>query len=386
MRLLGILLLILSTLNAKEPIALYATLAGDAAHSITIHALLDDDEAILHLNNQDYTLEKKTLPISNIAHFSVTIQSLKANTRYFFSLNDEENTYSFSTLPEELDTSVKFVVGGDMYHDELSFLKQMLLQAAHQNPDIALLGGDLAYAAPKYTFLNQDELRWLDFIKVLSQTMMKENGDLIPLVAALGNHDISGYFSRNLSDAPYYQLFFLPENGLSYFSVYAGKYLKILILDTNHAAKTEMQIPFIESELTSKVFQYTFALYHVPAFPSYRSYYDKYVTKTRSDFVPLFEKYSLNAAFEHHDHVYKRTFPIKEQKVNFEKGVVYIGDGAFGIRHPRTPKFGKQYWYLLRAEDQPHFILVEINDKKAWMKTLNDQGDLIDYYQFTPLR
>jgi len=58
------------------------------------------------------------------------------------------------------------------------------------------------------------------------------------------------------------------------------------------------------------------ALYHVPMWPSVRSESDSAVTATRAAWSPIFDKYQLHIGFENHDHSYKRTKPIRDQKAS----------------------------------------------------------------------
>ena len=58
----------------------------------------------------------------------------------------------------------------------------------------------------------------------------------------------------------------------------------------------------------------------------------------RKHWVPLFERYNVDAVFEHHDHTFKRTHPLLDGRVN-ENGIVYLGDGSWGqLRRPKTPE------------------------------------------------
>jgi len=36
-------------------------------------------------------------------------------------------------------------------------------------------------------------------------------------------------------------------------------------------------------------------------------------------------------AMENHVHSFKRTYPIKQGKINTEEGIVYIGDGSWAV-------------------------------------------------------
>jgi hypothetical protein len=60
----------------------------------------------------------------------------------------------------------------------------------------------------------------------------------------------------------------------------------------------------------------------------------------REHWCPLFDEYGVQLAFEHHDHAYKRTYPIRKGTVD-PRGVVYLGDGAWGVTvRKRMPKAG----------------------------------------------
>jgi hypothetical protein len=50
----------------------------------------------------------------------------------------------------------------------------------------------------------------------------------------------------------------------------------------------------------------------------------------REYWAPLFERYGVQIAFENHDHVYKRTVPLRSGAPHAD-GVVYIGDGSWGM-------------------------------------------------------
>lgn len=75
---------------------------------------------------------------------------------------------------------------------------------------------------------------------------------------------------------------------------------------------------------------HVFPVYHVPAFPSVRSFSNQTSAAIRRNWVPLFERFGIKVAFEHHDHAYKRTVPIREEAIDPERGIVYFGDGAWG--------------------------------------------------------
>lgn len=123
-----------------------------------------------------------------------------------------------------------------------------------------------------------------------------------------------------------------------------------------------------------------FAIYHVPAYPSIRDFNNRYSTAVRNNWVPIFEEFGLTGAFEHHDHAYKRTFPLRKGEKK-RHGVVYIGDGAWGVEKPRKRRFfSKEPWYLAKSKSIRHFILVTLEPQERTYQAIDYQGNIFDEY------
>jgi hypothetical protein len=107
-------------------------------------------------------------------------------------------------------------------------------------------------------------------------------------------------------------------------------------------------------------------------------------SRIREHWVPLFEKYGVKMAFENHDHVYKRTYPIRNNAVSSD-GVVYIGDGAWGVGTREVGRDHKgQEWYLKRAVSDRHAVIVTIHGTLQHLLVVNEEGIIIDEYPRTP--
>ena len=91
-----------------------------------------------------------------------------------------------------------------------------------------------------------------------------------------------------------------------------------------------------------------------------------------------FEQFGVTAVFEHHDHAYKRTWPIKNNKIDFDSGVLYLGDGAWGVAIPRTPKLPDTTWYLAKTASSRHVIFVTLQGKERHFMAIDDEGNIID--------
>jgi hypothetical protein len=95
----------------------------------------------------------------------------------------------------------------------------------------------------------------------------------------------------------------------------------------------------------------------------------------RKHWVPLFERYNVDAVLEHHDHTFKRTHPLLDGRVN-ERGIVYLGDGSWGkIDRPDTPAHRP---YLAVADEAYHISVHRIEGRERFHVALSDVGRVVD--------
>lgn len=103
--------------------------------------------------------------------------------------------------------------------------------------------------------------------------------------------------------------------------------------------------------------------------------------------MPLFEANRVKVAFEHHDHAYKRTYPIRDGRIS-DNGVVYIGDGLWGAgaRDPLS-RAGENPvdWYLKRTAREYHGIVVTLQGQHQHFLMVNADNEIIDEYPQTTL-
>ncbi len=271
-----------------------------------------------------------------------------------------------------------FVVGGDAYF-YLAKLRKMNRQIAARDPDFVVVGGDIAYTNGTRAVLKGkgwEIKRWRTFLKEWKEQMVTSDGRLIPIVPVLGNHDIKAIALNPKEELfLFYELFALPEKGVSYRTLDAGNYLSLFLLDTGHTYHIEgLQAKWLEKSLAAREnVSYKMAAYHIGAYPSVYSFHGRTPKKIRSEWSPLFERYHMNAAFEHHNHAYKRTYRMKDGKIDPD-GVLYLGDGSWGVS-PRKPK---RMWYLEAAAQTNAVCLVTLRPKECRVEAVDNQGDVID--------
>jgi len=324
--------------------------------------------------------------------YRVELTGLEPGSLYEFQLSQGGRTYRFQTMPKDLRKPLRFASGGDVRH-EREMMERMNRLVVQFDPDFIVWGGDLAYADGR----PDRAYRWVDFLDVMMRTLVTAEGRVIPVLAAPGNHEVRGGYHHNsevYAPGPEWQREFAPY----YFSLLAfpghpghgvldfGDYLSILLLDTDHTGPIEgAQTAWLRASLLDRVnVPHVFPVYHVPAYPSVRSPSGRTTQRVRDNWVPLFDEFGVRVAFEAHDHTFKRTHPLRGGAIH-PAGVVYMGDGAWGVRnrvigasHPEAA------WYLDRALTDRHFSLVTLHGPHLHILTVNEDGRVVDEFPKAP--
>lgn len=373
--------------SVSNPSALYLTWFEDPSTTMVLRSLSQEKESDIYYQldgEASYKKEKASSKIfANSSYYlhTVHLKGLKEGAKYYFGFQPDAMNRYFCTLPSQIEKDLRFIVGGDMYHDQKHLIEGNQ-QAAKQNPDFVILGGDLAYSWSKRAKKTKEEdfQRWFDWLELWNKHMRGSDGRAFPLMTVIGNHEVIGKYRQRPIQAKGFYTLFMKQQKRAYQNFDVGKDLTFILLDSDHTALVEgAQRSWLEKILHEKAeVPFCFAVYHVPAYPSYRAFTNKRSQKIRKQWVPLFEKYAINAAFEHHDHSYKRSYPLFEGKVDLKKGITYIGDGGWGST-PKT-KYASSRWYLEKAQITRNFVLVDLNKQGATFKAFDAQGNVIDQF------
>jgi acid phosphatase type 7 len=315
----------------------------------------------------------------------VELTGLKADTLYEFTIGDEisddEKTFRrFRTMPAELNRPLTFVNGGDMMHTR-ELVDAMNKQAAKLDPSFAFILGDLAYEDGTYAS------RFFDWFQSWTRLMRGKDGRLIPIVPGIGNHEVRGHYGGKIpDDAPYFYSFFaLPENR-SYHALDFGKYLSLIVLDSGHTQPISgAQTEWLEKALKErKEQQFIFPGYHWPAYGTAKASPGNLPSEharsieIRTNWISQFERYGVSTVFEHDHHTYKRTHRLRNHQRDDENGILFIGDGAWGVntRPAATPE---QAWYLAKSESRRHLNHVTLHpDGQIIIEATDADGKIFD--------
>ena len=316
------------------------------------------------------------------------LHGLTPGASYIFKTGDwAAPNRKFRTMPKDMGEAIRFVVGGDMYHSKLDFLIETNRQAAKTDPHFALVGGDIAYAAGKSPGKSPPEKkkRWLAWLMAWSQYMVTPEGYLIPMVPAIGNHDVNGGYGQSPDQAKFFYALFAFPGMQGYNVLDFGQYMSVVVLDSAHTHPIPGgQTLWLYRTLEERAARpYKFALYHVPAYPCVRKFEEGHSRQVREFWVPIFDYFGLTAAFENHDHAYKRTYPISRGHID-PSGVLYLGDGGWAVKRPRKPNKAGSVWYLAKTVSARNFVLVTLQGSARSYTAFDSKGNVIDTYSLQP--
>lgn len=380
--------------NAKR--IFYLTWQTDPTTSITIHCIAPPDKGLAEIRyrplGSDAWLtiptEKQVLPGSDELNpesawiiYHAHLKGLEPGTVYE-ARSLPGDPFRFKTLDPSA-SQLRFIVGGDVYKN-LDAVEQTCKVAAKQDPAFVILGGDIVYATGDPAL----HTRCIDLMKVWHRTMVDSDGCIIPLMTTIGNHELRPGPKYDKSRATFYYPMFGYPSDRGYEHVRIGDLVEFLLLDSDHTnPKVGPQLDWMRNVLDSgNPAMHQIPVYHTPAYPGARRESTGY--HMREDWTPLFDEFNIDIAFEHHDHVYKRTQPIRNERTD-PSGTIYLGDGGWGLISSRDPApagdagvMSNDRWYLVKSAGVNHFVMVDIDGKNVKCTAIEQSGQIIDSVEY----
>lgn len=384
----ALLAIVIGAAWAEPPLHVYLTWQGDTATTITVNyqtAEHVDSVVRFDIHSEEGRLRRYEHRVKGASRqipgledgryiHTVELTGLQPDSEYYFVAGDNRQNasaeFKFRTAPAD-DSPFRFVTGGDM--DVGQGARRLLEQAAKFNPLFVAVGGDLAYANGDLRAYRKWDLwlaNWAEF-------MVLSDGRMVPMVLAIGNHEVQDGYNQPPEKAPFYFGYFAQNGQTAYFSRQFGANFALLVLDSGHTAPHGgPQAEWLDAELARlRGVRYIAALYHVPLYPTHRDFMGAMSAAGREHWLPLFDKYGLTVAFENHDHTHKRTHRLKNGQVDPE-GTLYLGDGCFGV-NPRQLAPGER-WYEAVASSTQHFWVVDVSRGRLHCRAVNANGMVFD--------
>ncbi len=310
-------------------------------------------------------------------HFEATLENLEPGTSYVYRVgtdNSWSKTASFKTAADDTE-SFSFMDLGDVQEGENTDpFKELLTQAYTKFPDIrfALCNGDLI-DDPEST------IEWEAFYKASEGVF-----DHIPLMTALGNHEGS--------DSSYFKSMALPQNGPTGYEeqFYSFDYgnAHFVVLNSNIMGNSDQCQPLIdwlESDLQQNNKKWKFAVFHHPPYGvnSGNSGDDVKAAMMQEKWLPVLEDNGIDMVFVGHQHMYMRTYPMKDGKVQEKQanGITYVMVNSSDKYYvnPETHDYIQKVYY--GQEDGTNiYTIINIDGDVLTMTSRNSAGIVKDEY------
>ena len=264
---------------------------------------------------------------SSTTEHEILINNLKPNTKYFYSLKNENQEFLFNenqfikTIPKKGSTQpIRIWALGDFgagTENQKLVTKSLLNYVGEQKPDAWIWLGDNAYDKGK------DE----EYQKNVFDVYQKDFLQNTALYPSPGNHDYAGKHDSSLP--PYFQIFTLPSQGEaggvtsgteSYYSVdYGNVHLISLNTEEKSADGTFLydgkgaQVDWLIKDLEANKLPWVIVYFHKPPYTkgSHDSDNEEDLMLMREHVTPIFEKYKVDIVIAGHSHVYERTYAMK---------------------------------------------------------------------------
>ncbi|GAA5224732.1 hypothetical protein GCM10025777_53630 [Membranihabitans marinus] len=321
------------------------------------------DAAVLdrRLENKDFTLLHE-----------VTLPNLEVETNYFYrvtSITEFGDTIRTGVLPFKTavkkDSPYAFTVFSDSQSNP-DIWGKVTKQALRDRPDFAVHGGDLVG-------LGYRKEEWVHDFFAPSHGFMKQ----IPMFTILGNHEHDAAY--------YYEYFKNPEPEHFYQFTYGNAEFFMIDTDQYQEPGTVMY-HWLEHALARSTAKWKFIVHHHPPYSTEENDFGdtNYEKSTQGDdelkmLVPLYEKYGVDIVFYGHIHMYERTWPLLDNKVDVKNGIHYINVGGSGGRLEEASP--TRSWFTNKVRTTFHYAYVAVNDETLQYQAIDENGLLFD--QFT---
>ncbi|MFC5405758.1 metallophosphoesterase [Cohnella soli] len=310
----------------------------------------------------------------------VTVANLQPGTYYFYqvySSNEsgdvESNFYPFMTAAGDgipFSFAVTSETGGFSGFDQSGgqINRNIFAQMKRYRPDIALFIGDIVDDGDEYD-------HWEKYFFAPGQELLVNT----PSYCCLGNHENNGSWFYK------YFAFAAPKN---FYSFDYGD-VHFVCLDSTDFIKSETY-PYSSEEIGPGHAQYEFLLHDLRAssakwkivffhYPPYVS--GGYEVEAMRKLCSVMEQAGVDVVFSSHTIVYERSHPLKDGKIDFQDGIVYVVAGGAGA----MPEWllPKRAWHTSQSLAVPHFVQGVVTPQSLELRAIDENGNLFDLFRLT---
>lgn len=311
-------------------------------------------------------------------HYEAAADGLLPGTEYVYRVGGAGGwsaVHSFVTDDPEAKT-LTFAYMGDVQpaNDsaaEFALWGKLAQSVYDKNPELAfaVLGGDIVN--------NGISLEQFDMFRENAEPVFSN----VPLFSTAGNHESN--FPGGKPEL-FLDVFAFPANGPEGFEEefysFDAANCHILVLNSwifsGEQALTEADITrvnrWIAADLAASDADWQIVVTHIPV---YAVHSDSTSVKVRENWAPIFEKYGVDLVFVGHQHVYSRSYPLYDGRVDYEKGITYI----MGVSGSKFYGSADETKAERTVYSTSNCQLVRIDGDILTVQTVDADGNELDY-------
>lgn len=312
---------------------------------------------------------------SRLMH-EVLLDNLKPETNYFWQVTTvvtqsgekiQSPVYTFKTAVKDSSAYLFGLVGDTQRNSRTPWAWGKIAEKLWQDrPNFVVHAGDVVD-------VGMDKNDWVDNFFPNGQILMSR----VPVYTAIGNHE---------QDAPYYYQYMAAPAPEYYYTFKYGN-AQFFMIDSNRDLKEgSEQYNWLEWELAKSTATWKIAVHHHPPYSSDSDDHGNTAKELSAlggsnarNLVPLYERYGLDFCLFGHTHLYERTWPLKENRINMKDGVVYINSGgAGGGLEEFAPT---RSWFTTDLQIVHHYCTFAVFENNLVFKAVDHEGRLFDTFQ-----
>ncbi len=299
------------------------------------------------------------------------VTGLKKGEKYFyqaFSVNENRDTISGPVTPVNIPDynlmPVSFAVLGDTQNSP-DIWGAIVKRIYEERPSFIIHVGDLVQNG-----YNKED--WVEEFFKPAKDLLR----FYPLYPVLGNHEGNHPF--------YYQYIDLPSPEWFY-TVKKGDVLFIFADTNKDILPGSDQYQKLEKILASSDETWKIMVHHHPVYVSEEGFYGNtwFQRSVHGDpnemhLKKLYDTYGVDLVLNGHAHFYERTWPLFNDRVDPEKGVVYITTGGGNDEYSKFA--ANKSWYDARTRVINHFLSVNIVGHTLYGSAIDTAGHVFDTF------
>lgn len=403
---------------AGPPCHVFATVPEDASNAVflNVHTSLSVDSLTIkydtienyQLNGNTTSMEKNSSThrydqiegrADRMIH-TILLDNLKSNTLYKILIYYDGKVQAekqYLTPPGSQDGTITLAFGGDFAATKAG--ETVTQNLVEHRPNALFMGGDIAYdnSLPGCYYA-------YDSMLFTFERFFDKLGHIIPMILAVGNHDIglNHYSGRKLTignETSRYFTYFPQHYHLdsdksksiplitqrsSVFHHVMGNTL-IFTLDSGYLRELgSYQVEYLKTVAGYYPGFHKIVQYHVPLKSPCVPEDAQFASEGAKYWEPAFEELKIDAVFENHRHILKRTKKIggSQNATNSNQGIMYFGDGAWGVPSSNC-KTSNATGIMNTIEESNHVWVLNLNSTtKRFALVAADPTSLKDEGEF----